>query len=96
MLLASGANVYGNAEVPVLDESCAVQPENDYAVSKCAAMELLSRHWRDDLPIVVSRPFNYTGVGQSPFSFTQACRSLRPPVATGGLGNIDVYRDFPM
>ena len=42
VLLASSANVYGNATEGVLDESSPFAPANDYAVSK-AAMEF----WRD-------------------------------------------------
>jgi nucleoside-diphosphate-sugar epimerase len=93
VLIASSANIYGNATSLPITETFPVKPLNHYGVSKLA-MELTSQLFTS-LPIVTVRPFNYTGVGQdSKYLIPKLVNAFRQRDAELSLGNLDVARDF--
>jgi nucleoside-diphosphate-sugar epimerase len=94
VLVASSSNVYGNRHEGLLKEAMQPDPVNDYSVSKVAA-EMVAGLFRQQLPVIVARPFNYTGLGQSrDFLIPKIIGEVRARAPSIRLGNLDVARDF--
>lgn len=102
-LYVSSGDVYGQVEesaLPIREDRLA-HPRNPYAVSKLSA-ELLCRQWSysEGWRIMVARPFNHVGPGQSE-SFVLASTARQIARIRKGLqapllevGDVDVTRDF--
>ena len=94
LILASSATIYGNQGLEVLDESLCPKPANHYGASKYA-MESLASGYFDKLPIIITRPFNYTGVGQvDNFLIPKIVKHFREKQQIIELGNLNVMREF--
>jgi nucleoside-diphosphate-sugar epimerase len=94
VLLASSANVYGNCDASPITEGQPAAPVNHYAMSKLA-MEHMARTYLDRLPVVFSRPFNYTGHGQAPnFLIPKLVSHFAQRAPAIELGNLHVEREF--
>ncbi|WP_375396487.1 GDP-mannose 4,6-dehydratase [uncultured Sphingomonas sp.] len=93
-VLASSAQVYGPQASGSIDEDQPPHPVNAYGVSKLA-MELGATPWRGDLDIVVTRPFNYTGVNQEDrYLIPKIVSHFRNRASVIELGNLTVRREF--
>lgn len=94
VLLASSANVYGANGQAIIDESVPPAPVNHYANSKLA-MEYIARTYAQKLPLLIVRPFNYTGLGQAGhFLIPKMVYHFKQRTPYIELGNINVSRDF--
>ncbi len=94
VILASSATVYGNQGKEILDESMCPKPVNHYGCSKLA-MEYMSANYFDTLNIIITRPFNYTGIGQEKhFLIPKIVSHYKEGKREIELGNLTVAREF--
>lgn len=94
VLIASSANVYGNCQHSPINEEQKPHPINHYAASKLA-MEHLALAYTEQLPIVLARPFNYTGPGQAQhFLIPKLVAHFAKQAPIVELGNMNVEREY--
>ena len=93
-VVASSAQVYGSSASGLVDEAYVCDPSNHYGISKYA-MELGTKNWSEQIDIILTRPFNYTGVGQEAcYLIPKLVDHFKRRCETVELGNISVQRDF--
>ncbi|MFZ0249187.1 MAG: GDP-mannose 4,6-dehydratase [Acidimicrobiales bacterium] len=102
VLVVSSAEVYGVVtpdQLP-LGEDTPAEPASPYAASKLAAEAVALQAWRGfGQPVVVVRPFNHIGPGQSPNFFVPALAKRIVEAERSGatslpVGNLTTRRDF--
>jgi nucleoside-diphosphate-sugar epimerase len=94
VVIASSANVYGNCIASPIPETQTPAPSNHYGISKLA-MEHMTRTFADALPIVITRPFNYTGPGQDlTFVIPKLIDHFSRRAQSIQLGDVSVEREF--
>ena len=94
VLLASSATVYGNLGAAQSLENQILSPVDHYAISK-VAMEEMAKTFFNQLPVVIVRPFNYTGPGQKPnFLIPKLIAHFAEKKECIELGNLNIEREF--
>ena len=102
VLVVSSAEVYGVVDpdrLP-LDEDTPTAPASPYAASKLAAEAVALQAWRGyGQPVIVVRPFNHIGPGQSPNFFVSALAKRIVDARRSGadslrVGTLTTRRDF--
>lgn len=94
VILASSATIYGNQSEYILHENITPNPVNHYGISKLA-MEFIAKTYFNKLPIIITRPFNYTGVGHSEnFVIPKIIKHFKDKKMSIELGNIYTLREY--
>jgi nucleoside-diphosphate-sugar epimerase len=95
VIIASSATVYAppSGDVPIKEDHPR-RPAHHYGVSKLAVEEI-ARLYSQKLPIIVTRPFNYTGLGQTgDFIVCKIVRHFQEGAKEIRLGELQLERDF--
>ncbi|UZR28747.1 NAD-dependent epimerase/dehydratase family protein [Methylococcus mesophilus] len=94
LIIASSSNVYGSPDVSPISETVCPRPVSHYACSKLA-MEHMAALYADRFSTIITRPFNYTGPGQSvSFFVPKLVAAFRRHERVLELGDLDVVRDI--
>jgi len=93
VVIPSSAYVYGDPESDYLSEQSRIAPRSIYAKSKLEVEKLCKNF--TSFPILITRPFNYTGVDQqSSFLVPKIINHFKLRKKEIELGNINVKREF--
>jgi GDP-6-deoxy-D-talose 4-dehydrogenase len=95
VIVAGSAQVYTapDSEIAITEEA-PLAPKTHYAVSKRATEEIAAIYARH-FPVIVTRPFNYTGPGQATsFLVPKIVQHYAEQRREIRLGNLSLYRDF--
>jgi GDP-6-deoxy-D-talose 4-dehydrogenase len=95
VIVASSAQVYDTADADVpLNEDARLAPKSHYAVSKRAVEDIASLY-SSHFPIIITRPFNYTGPGQpTNFIVPKIVQHYAEQRSEIHIGNLDLFRDI--
>jgi GDP-6-deoxy-D-talose 4-dehydrogenase len=95
VIVASSSHLYTVPDTEVLlTEEASVEPKTHYAVSKHATEEIAAIYSRQ-FPIIITRPFNYTGPGQTTsFLVPKIVQYYVEQRGEMRLGNLDLFRDI--
>jgi GDP-6-deoxy-D-talose 4-dehydrogenase len=94
VILASSATVYGNIQASMLKESMCPKPVNHYGCSKLA-MEHMAQNYMDNFPIIITRPFNYSGpFHNEKFLIPKIISAYQNKLPLLELGNLHISREF--
>lgn len=93
IIIVSSAAAYGSIGETLSEKMCP-KPLNHYGNSKLVMENMVSNYY-NKLNIVITRPFNYTGLGQKEkFLIPKIVKHFKEKAKIIQLGNIDVYREF--
>lgn len=101
VFVSSSEVLSGRVSEDPLDETAPVVPDSPYATSKAMGEEAARMYAGSfELPVVIARPFNHIGPGQSPDfalpNFAEQIATIEHGGAKGELkvGNLEAKRDF--
>jgi GDP-6-deoxy-D-talose 4-dehydrogenase len=95
VIVASSGQLYAVPDAQrLLSEDAPIEPKTHYAVSKRTTEEIAAIYSRQ-FRIIITRPFNYTGPGQTAtFLVPKIVQHYAEQRSEIRLGNLDLFRDF--